>query len=241
MVDCDVELAATFAAVARSLLTGDDVETVLRGIVETAVDVVDACQHAGIELVEGRTIRPVAPSSATAERLATLQDETGEGPCLSAIWDHAVFQTDDLAHEARWPRFAERAFAETGIRSILGFRLFIETDTMGALNLYSCERAAFDDQDAAVGSVLAAHAAVALSTAQERKRLTVALENRDLIGQAKGMLMGRAGVSDDEAFAALRAASQRLNLKLRVVAEQVVSGAVEIDPVPSPGSPARDI
>jgi AmiR/NasT family two-component response regulator len=54
-----------------------------------------------------------------------------------------------------------------------------------------------------------------------------ALQSRDLIGQAKGILMAREGITADQAFDMLRRASQRLNVKLRDVAGGIVdrSGA----------------
>jgi AmiR/NasT family two-component response regulator len=52
--------------------------------------------------------------------------------------------------------------------------------------------------------------------------MSQALASRDLIGQAKGILMAREGCSADQAFDMLRRASQRLNQKLRDVAEQIV-------------------
>jgi AmiR/NasT family two-component response regulator len=60
--------------------------------------------------------------------------------------------------------------------------------------------------------------------------------NRDIIGQAKGILMARAGISDDEAFDLLRKASQRLNIELAVVAEQVATGTT----VPKVSDPAAN-
>jgi AmiR/NasT family two-component response regulator len=70
--------------------------------------------------------------------------------------------------------------------------------------------------------VLAAHAAVAL-TAVDAERHTAhlrrALHTRDVIGQAKGILMARRGVSPDEAFEVLRQTSQRTKTKLVEVAE----------------------
>jgi GAF domain-containing protein len=118
------------------------------------------------------------------------------------------------------------------VASILSYRLFIEADTMGALNLYSRQKAAFDVEDRAVGSIFAAHAAVALSAARQQEQLEQAIQTRDLIGQAKGILMARQHVSADEAFEMLRRGSQRLNLKLREVARQVAEG-----PTGSPDSP----
>lgn len=59
--------------------------------------------------------------------------------------------------------------------------------------------------------------------------LTEALESRDVIGQAKGILMASQGISADEAFNILRRASQRLNVKLRDVAAQVVEGRASDD------------
>ena len=94
---------------------------------------------------------------------------------------------------------------------------------MGALNLYSKHRNAFDDEALAVGSVFATHAAVALAGAQQDEQMYKALQSRDVIGQAKGILMAQQNVSADEAFDILRRASQRMNIKLREVAERVAS------------------
>ena len=104
---------------------------------------------------------------------------------------------------------------------MLSFRLFAEGDTMGALNLYSKERAAFDDRALAIGSVFATHAAVALASAQHDEQMLQALLSRDVIGQAKGILMAQQQVTAEEAFEILRRASQRMNMKLRELAERV--------------------
>lgn len=79
----------------------------------------------------------------------------GEGPCRSAIGARETFRTDDLDLDDGWPEFSAKARDETDVRSILGFRLFAEEDTMGALNLYSSRPNAFDDEAVAIGAILA--------------------------------------------------------------------------------------
>ena len=68
-----------------------------------------------------------------------------------------------------------------------------------------------------------------------RERIERALRNRDLIGQAKGIIMCRYGVHADEAFEVLRRRSQRTNCKLLAVAEQVVETGM-IDGVDASGA-----
>lgn len=221
-VDPGTRLATTFAEVARMFLSERDLEVILPEIVALGVAEVEACESAGIELVENRVVRPVAASSEVARTISRVQNEVGEGPCLSAIADHETYRTDDLELDDRWPKFAAQAYRETNVRSILGFRLFADEDTMGALNLYSSRPNAFDDQAVAIGSILAAHAAIAMSWARERAYMQGAIENRDVIGQAKGLLMAHEDIDDGAAFELLRRASQDLNVKLHVVAERVV-------------------
>lgn len=223
MEQTPVELAETFAAIARALLGEDDVEATLTTITSLAVKTIDGCDHAGISLIQGRTISTPAASDDVPVQVDAIQYETDEGPCLEAIREHETFRTGDLASEARWPEFSRRAAGETGVASMLSFRLFAETETMGALNLYSKQRGAFDDEAVAVGSVFATHAAVALAAAQRDEQMQKALQSRDVIGQAKGILMAQQDVSADEAFDILRRASQRMNIKVRELAERVAS------------------
>lgn len=225
--DRATRLATTFAEVARGLLSEDDLDSILRRIADVAVTEVDGCESAGIDLIEKRVVRTVAWSSETARRMGELQNAVGEGPCLSAIREHETFRSDDLDREDRWPKFAARAHREMGVRSMLGYRLFAEEDTMGSLNLHSSRPDAFHEEAVAVGSILAAHAAIAMSWAREREYMTTAIENRDVIGQAKGLLMARRNVTGDGAYELLRDESQRLNIKLHRVAQQVVDS---IDP-----------
>jgi GAF domain-containing protein len=152
--------------------------------------------------------------------------------------EHETYLIDDLATDERWPTFGRRAFDETGVRSMLSFRLFVQADTLGALNLYSRHPSAFDDHSCAIGTVLAAHAAIAMSAAREHTRadqLEDALRSSREIGTAVGVLMGRGRVTQDEAFAMLRRASQHLHRKLRDVAVEVV----DTGQLPERGLPPR--
>ena len=217
-----VQVAEAFATVARTLAEHhDDLQGALDTIVHLAVENLDACEFAGISLVEKGTITSPASSNDIPRRVDEIQSEVGEGPCIDAIKEHEVFQTGELTNERRWPKFSARAHDETGICSILSIRLFVEEHTMGALNLYSTARNAFDDRDVALGSVFAAHASVAMSAARREETLEQKARSRDVIGRAKGILMARSGVTDDQAFAMLKAASQRMNVKLRDIAQRV--------------------
>ena len=219
-----------FADVARSLLAQEDVQQTLERIVDLAVETIDGCDHAGVTFRRGTQLSTPAASSDIPPKVDAIQYETEEGPCLDAMREHEVFGSGNLRDESRWPNFARLAHEETGIMSVLCFRLFVAGDTLGALNLYSKAVDAFDDQAAVAGSAFAAHAAVALSSAIHEEQMDEALQTRDVIGQAKGILMARKSVGPGEAFDTLRRASQRLNVKLRDVAWQVADSTTKSAP-----------
>jgi transcriptional regulator with GAF, ATPase, and Fis domain len=220
--DADVALAKEFGEIARILIAEADPHATLQRIVSLAVKTIDGCEHAGISVIEGRKVTSPASSDEVPAIVDRIQSETGEGPCLDAIREHEVFQTGRLSAEERWPGFTSRAIAESRIESILSIRLFVAEGTMGALNLYSTRADAFDERDVAVATVFAAHAAVAWSTSQTIENLKAGMVTRQLIGQAVGLLMVRQSMSESDALEALRRASQRLNVKLRQVAESIV-------------------
>ncbi len=217
----DTSVGETFAEVARILLAEHNVEATLARIGQLAVQTVDGCDHAGISLIEGRNVTTVGSSDEVPDLVDAIQYEVDDGPCLDAIRRHQVFTVDHLSAEKRWPQFSRRAAEETGVESMLALRLFVEEDTMGALNLYSRTPCAFGPEAQVMATVFAAHAAVALRGARREEQFHDALRSRDVIGQAKGLLMAREGMTADEAFETLRKGSQRLNIKLREVAERV--------------------
>ena len=68
----------------------------------------------------------------------------------------------------------------------------------------------------------ATHVGVALAASQHAANLHTAISTRTLIGRAEGILMERFGMPADQAFAVLRRVSQRRNVKLNRVAEELV-------------------
>lgn len=64
-----------------------------------------------------------------------------------------------------------------------------------------------------------------VSLADEVEHLKLAIEHRDVIGQAKGILMAREHCNADAAFSILRMASQRENRKLYEIALELVERA----------------
>jgi GAF domain-containing protein len=204
-----------------SLLDAGSVHETLQRTVGLAVSTIPGCEHAGVSIVHNHKIATPAATDSIPLRVDAIQYEVGEGPCLNAIAKSQAFKTDDLAVEPRWPQFSARAREETGVRSMLAFRLFARGHALGSLNLYSKQEAAFGVDADEIGALFAVLAAAALAAAQSEEGLKIALQSRDVIGQAKGILMERHRITDDEAFEMLKRASQKLNVRLAGVAERV--------------------
>jgi transcriptional regulator with GAF, ATPase, and Fis domain len=230
-----IELASAFSEVARSLTSEGDVDSTLDRICSLAVQTIEGCESADISLATRSGVTSRRRTGEVPQIIDQIQSETQEGPCVDAIVHHEVFVTGDLPGESRWPAFARQAHEAAGVTSILSFRLYLEEDTLGALNLYSSMADAFDAHAVEVGLVYATHASVAMATARHEAQMDEALRGRDVIGQAKGILMSLRGFTEAEAIDALTAASQHLNVKLRVIADQVAfTGDLPDDHQPQP-------
>ncbi len=147
--------------VAGSLEAEPDVQHVVEGIVAAVTETVPGAEQAGVSLREGRILRTVATTGDLARRLNAIEHELDEGPCLQAVLQRRSYRIDDMSTDTRWPRFAVAAQAH-GVRSMLGYRLFTNGRTLGALDLYSSKLNAFDAEAEVVGELFAAHAAIAL-------------------------------------------------------------------------------
>jgi transcriptional regulator with GAF, ATPase, and Fis domain len=217
-----------FAEIARTMAREPTVARTLQRIVELAIDKIDGCDAAGILLLTKGEIVAGAWSDERVRAIEEMECALGEGPCLDAITENRTFESPDLRdHLSRWPTFAARAI-DAGIHSMLAFRLFAAEDTLGALDLYGYQPHAFDEVARAFGAVFAAHAALALAGAQLHEHdlataddLRAALETRDVIGQAKGILMATHHIDDVAAFNLLCETSSRVNRKLRNIADDV--------------------
>jgi GAF domain-containing protein len=214
--------AAEFARISGEMHAQPEEQPTLDRIVELAVESIPACDFCGVTLSTKVGVETPAASSPVVEKLDALQNELGEGPCLSAIWALDTYVIDDVGADERWPHWSPRAH-ELGIGSVLSLRLFTPTQVLGALNLYAAAKVAFDPTDVAVASIFARHAADALDVAQERNGLRIALRSRQLIGVAQGMLMQRYELTLDQSFEVLRRYSQDQNIRLRDLAEQLVA------------------
>lgn len=222
-----VELESIFSRVAQDLFAPETVEATLQQIALLARQTVDGCDAAGILVIDrlGHA-STVAASGELVGELDRLQIDADEGPCLDAARDGSTYYAADLLDESRWPTFSAGA-AAVGVRSVLAYSL--PADSLSALNLYARVPTAFGATERAQAQLFATLARLALDTAESHaaetrstESLTTALRTRELIGQAQGILMERERITADQAFDLMRRASQRMNIKLRDIAEVLV-------------------
>jgi ANTAR domain/GAF domain len=195
----------------------------LRQLVESATEHVEGSQYAGITLAEGaRNVINVVATHRYPAELDAAQNRYQEGPCLSAAFQHHVMHVADLTLDQRWPRYQEFALGSTPIRSVLSFELFVDRDAMAALNFFAERPHAFSDESIEIGGVFASHIALAWSMMRRQDQFRSALASRDLIGQAKGVIMERFNLDAVEAFDLLTRLSQQSNTKLFDIARTLI-------------------
>jgi GAF domain-containing protein len=216
------ELAEKLGELARSMQDEKGLEHTLEAIVHAAAETVPGADEASItSVVRRREVQTIAATSPLPRSVDQAQYETGQGPCLSSLYEGQTVRLSDMRSEPRWPEFAARA-SELGVGSMLAAQLYVEGDNLGALNLHSRQLDAFSNESEQVALMFAAHAAVAFAGAKAEQQMQTAVDSRDIIGQAKGILIERYKIGSHEAFRLLVVASQTTNIKLYDVAEYLV-------------------
>jgi GAF domain-containing protein len=215
---------AAMAEMAQSLRRHhSSLEETLAVVGEAAIANIPGASSAGISLRHRRgRLETRSATDDLPARVAEVQTETGEGPCLECIERRAPIRVDDLAAEQRWSRFTARIASEP-FASMLSVPLLAAGEALGSLSVYSATPGVFSFASDELGLALADHAAVAIAGARDTEGLLQALDHRDVIGQAKGILMERHKVTAEQAFEMLIRASQALNVKLRDVAAQLAA------------------
>lgn len=211
------ELAAQLGAASSPVQTAESVVSYAREHL--------GADYGGITLIRGRRkLQTVAPSASIVTEVDSLQYELDEGPCRDSAWQGTTLASQNLNHEPRWPAWAPRV-TELGIQSVLAVELTNATAArrLGAINLYWCRPMLFTADHVSFAHIFARHAALALVASLEQADLNVALDGRKLIGQAQGILMERYALDEARAFEVLKRYSQDHNLKLRRVAEILIS------------------
>ncbi len=205
----DLRLAASLPA------TDDVIDASLRTVVELAALILERADGVSVTLRRQGKLATVAASNPAVAQMDADQYETGEGPCLAAATEGHWFHIDALASEPRWPEFVKRAKAE-GINSVLSTPLIVESQPVGALNIYSNTEHSFgpSDQERAAwfagrSSAIVADARKVDADATVHEQLQGALDSREAITRAEGFLMGQRSISRDAASVELRRSARR--------------------------------
>jgi GAF domain-containing protein len=209
-------------------LTGSDLDETLHRLTHAAVEALPRVDYCSITIRHhDGGLRTYAPTDTRLIELDEMQFATHEGPCYDGVTCNAFTVSGDIATDPRYPEYGRLA-SEAGIRSQAGMRLYEAKDSVGALNLYSTTVSALADVEF-LALLFSQQASVAIKYAHQISNLNEAMLSRQLVGQAIGIIMERYRLSDERAFAFLSRVSQQRNVKLRVIAQELVDDAKRSD------------
>ncbi|WP_329120271.1 ANTAR domain-containing protein [Streptomyces sp. NBC_01465] len=219
----DFRLAETLADAAVALYAAQGRAATARTAVRLAEEAVTGADCAGLSLVvQGGLISPEAWTHDAVRAFDTAAESAAHRTHWDELWAVPFAHIDDTAE----CEGCARALEATGLRSVLLLRIRTQSRRFSVLSLASYTPRIFDDPAIRTARLLSTHIGVALQSATVLEQLTEALETRDVIGQATGILMEQLGIDAAQAFDRLVRASQQANVKVRDIALRIVGAAV---------------
>lgn len=213
-------LTAAVAEINRPTTVGETLDAIARA----ARDSMPGIDHVGVTLASrGAPLQTGAATDDLVHEIDAVQFGAHEGPCVDAVESGTgdLVVLEHVRHSSRYPGFAAGA-ASLGLRSSAAIRLFTGDRTVGVLNLYSTSSDTLDPETRTLAELFAVHASFANGHRHQVTHLQHAIESRELVGNAVGIVMERYGLSRARAFEYLVRVSATTETKLRVVAEQLV-------------------
>ena len=207
------------------------VEDAIREIVHTTHAMFDV-DGAGLMLADAEQhLRSVAASDDRFTHLEELQIHHQEGPCIDAFDVKELVSAEDLADDRRWPKFSDAAVARK-VRAVLASPLPYNQDAVGVVAVLSEQRrpwSAEGELALLAFTDLAALLIASMMQGEQQSEMAVqlqgALNSRQVIEQAKGVLIGQQGIPARAAYEQLRSRARDERRKLGVVCAEVVAEA----------------
>jgi hypothetical protein len=213
-------IRSTMAELTTNFVAATPIDDTLASVTAAAVHLISGVDCADVLLIKDGEYQSTAATSEVAPTVDAAQRRTGEGPCLDASGPAVMIRCDNLSEDSRWPHFAPAALA-AGVHSVMSFQLYNHVADTGALNMFGYHPRRFNAESEAIGAMLATHAATALIAANRQHQFESALASRDVIGQAKGIIMERLDLDAVRAFEFLTRMSQNSNTPVAMVAQEI--------------------
>lgn len=222
------EVTGALERLAEVLASEEDLSVHLERMCQQAVRAIGQADMASVSLLRDGEAVTAAATDERAVEIDRAQYSAGEGPCLEAAKTGQVVKVTVAEVEGKWPGFVA-ASGRAAVASYLSAPLFIDSEYHGSLNLYGEKPHGFVESDAALLELYTTAAETALRSArrylqarEQAEHLRQALASRAVIDQAKGIVMAARSVPAEEAFALLVEQSQKRNIKVRVLAQQLI-------------------
>jgi transcriptional regulator with GAF, ATPase, and Fis domain len=246
MVD-DESLHSAMTRLVNTAFAGADLEQFLATVTAASLRLMAGVNYADVMLITEGRLQSIAPTAPLITELDAVQHRLQQGPCLQAALTDSVIRCPDLRQDSRWPEFTAAA-VKMGVHSTLSFPLHTPLRGAGALNLLSRKVGGFDREAEAFGAMLATHAALALAAANTPHSFQSALARKDVISQAKGIMMERFALDGAQAVEVLTRLSRTSNTPVHTLAERLVAGRQPINVprgatagLPSSGPSVQDV
>jgi GAF domain-containing protein len=207
------------------------VEDAIREVVHTTHSMFDV-DGAGLMLADAdQHLRSVAASDNRFTYLEDLQVRHQEGPCIEAYDTKQLVGVEDLAKDQRWPLFSSAA-VDQQVRAVLASPLPYNQDAVGVVAVMSQDSNPWSPEGELALLAFTDLAALLIASMMQSEEHTVlsgqlqgALNTRQVIEQAKGVLIGTRHISARAAYEQLRAQARAERRKLAAVCSELVEQA----------------
>lgn len=224
------ELSGAVGRIRRLLLTEEKVDAAVQLLARAIKDSIPGTVGAGVSVLDARGRRiSRGVTDAVVEQADALQYELGEGPCLTAWAAEESILVDDVRTDDRWPRWSA-AVKGLPIRSVVSVALVSEKKCIGAVKVYAALPSAYTPASVRLLELFAAPTATLLSHVQSSEvpqhiseNLQAALESRDMVNRACGMLMQRDGIAYERALEELMLQGRRRGTTIAQASAQLIA------------------
>ena len=220
--------ASAYASLSQLVYADRPLADTLERVAVLATHALSETPEVSLTLIEDERAWTAATSGPVALGLDGTQYDAASGPCLDAARCGETIKVTMKGPDQPYPQF-RRAARREGVTHTMSIGFSTGDQVIGAMNLYNSTGRPFGDDSDRIARAFAVCAGIVLANVERYRlaaarasHLEVALMSRAPIEQAKGILMTRHRCTSEEAFTMLLGLSQHQNVKLRVIAQNLV-------------------